>query len=1573
MNTFIQNNINFTIKDKSLYNESKHVIGGKVSSIKNDYENYNNDNNSYLINAIDIDWNDSELEYAKISNDINTLIDDNYTNVRVNTTGEFLDLLNSMSEKINYIKGKYNELYPLIMRRIVISKNENVLSATLLGEPFSVNWTSSNPNIKFADPSIPIYVGHDTYETYTGTSVRIEYRGEARKGGKFTIEPKSDIVYYPDSIICNIIWTGTEFNETTLITASKDTYISASLDCSLTIYGSPNMTSNLAISTEHVNTSGLNMSRLLSWPVGHNWSLNKNWYWRNVEIPYRFTEETDNDGELIDNIFKINLNSTEFTDNVYVTVVPLIHQYLTFTAVEDSTFKLISLNTSFEQQDYPYINYSLDNGESWNKLDLDTETPIIESGKKIMWSADFSTPENSGGGRWLEHSPGYVGNFISSAKFNVSGNIYSIIYGHQFKGHYDYARNNYRFYKLFKDSKVINASNLILPATKLAGGYYEHMFYGCTSLTTAPALPATSLAVECYAYMFSGCTNLTSAPALPASTLAENCYQYMFGNCTSLTTAPALPATTLADSCYNYMFRGCTSLTTPPVLPATTLAENCYSDMFYECTSLTSAPELPAITLAESCYANMFYRCSSLTSAPSILPATTLAKMCYYFMFTGCTSLTTAPALPATTLAKLCYYYMFKGCTSLTSAPALSATTLTYRCYYYMFNGCTSLTTAPELPASTLAEGCYYSMFYGCTSLTSAPALPATTLATECYKSMFSGCTSLTTAPVLPATILTADCYNNMFYNCSSLNYIKALFVTTPGSSYTTNWVYGVANSGTFVKSSKATWNNAFNASCIPLNNTYKWAVEYDEIIWKNQYLTLTALEDNTTFAFKNAYISCSTDNGSSWFEVAGPNTSQTIATINAGQTILFKGTETPTSSNGIGTFISNKPFNASGNAMSLLYGDNFRNQTSLLGKNYAFYNLFNNSKVVDASNLILPATTLVERCYHSMFYGCKSLTSAPELPAETLASHCCNCMFSYCTNLTTAPELTATTLADYCYYGMFEVCTSLITAPSMLPATTLATGCYKEMFYKCTNLTSAPTLPATTLVNKCYEEMFALCSSLNYIKAAFITVPDESYTGSWVYRVANSGTFVKNYKAKWPNKYDENNIPLNDTYPWGVITWDFENDVEHETYEYLALTALENDTTFTFNKNSNSNINLSYSIDGKNWTPITTSNPTTTSVSKDTTIMFKGTCTSGSINESNGGCGQFKSNNKTFNISGNIMSLVYGDDFKNQTLLNFLPFIFCRLFVSSKVVDASNLLLPATSLTEGVYHTMFASCASLITPPELPAKSLVKSCYVAMFGGCTSLTTAPSLSHITSLAEQCFNNMFSGCTSLTTAPELPVTTLSPSCYTGMFFGCTSLTTAPTLPATTLVSNCYSQMFYKCSSLNYIKAAFTTTPSEAYTNNWVYGVASSGIFDQIGNATWEIYGNNAIPTNWKLYRNGQSTFIEIHLQISVSQSTGTSSDWQNFLSNGNARLKEIYAQIGSTYVLLSSNPSPNSNFINGNLPGITVNKQFVDQTINRFNLVYTANNGQSRTYTCERNNSWPPEIWFGSSTYGLTI
>ncbi len=46
-----------------------------------------------------------------------------------------------------------------------------------------------------------------------------------------------------------------------------------------------------------------------------------------------------------------------------------------------------------------------------------------------------------------------------------------------------------------------------------------------------------------------------------------------------------------------------------------------------------------------------------------------------------------------------------------------------------------------------------------------------------------------------------------MFDQCSSLRKITAYFTTTPSTSYCRFWVRGVASSGTFVKSTAASWN----------------------------------------------------------------------------------------------------------------------------------------------------------------------------------------------------------------------------------------------------------------------------------------------------------------------------------------------------------------------------------------------------------------------------------------------------------------------------------------------------------------------------------------------------------------------------------------------------------------------------------------------------------------------------------------------------------------------------------------------------------------------------------------------
>ena len=172
--------------------------------------------------------------------------------------------------------------------------------------------------------------------------------------------------------------------------------------------------------------------------------------------------------------------------------------------------------------------------------------------------------------------------------------------------------------------------------------------------------------------------------------------------------------------------------------------------------------------------------------------------------------------------------------------------------------------------------------------------------------------------------------------------------------------------------------------------------------------------------------------------------------------------------------FSNNTPVTCTGDIRTLVDYENY--STAETG-NARFCSLFEGCTSLTSAPE-LPATTLAYYCYNSMFQNCSSLVNAPELPATTLADCCYWYMFSGCTSLVNAPELPATTLAGSCYREMFYDCTSLVNAPE-LPATTLAYTCYREMFKNCTSLVNAPELPATTLAGECYRSMFYGCTSL--------------------------------------------------------------------------------------------------------------------------------------------------------------------------------------------------------------------------------------------------------------------------------------------------------------------------------------------------------------------------------------------------------------------------------------------------------------------------------------------------------------
>ena len=226
----------------------------------------------------------------------------------------------------------------------------------------------------------------------------------------------------------------------------------------------------------------------------------------------------------------------------------------------------------------------------------------------------------------------------------------------------------------------------------------------------------------------------------------------------------------------------------------------------------------------------------------------------------------------------------------------------------------------------------------------------------------------------------------------------------------------------------------------------------------------------------------------------------------------------------------------------------------------------------------------------------------------------------------------------------------------------------------------------------------------------------------------------------------------------------------------------------------------ISYSKDsGLTWTEITTSSVgTSISVSVGDKVLFKGNNTSYATSKTAycafGG-------DSTYNIDGNIMSLIYGDNFIGQTAMTE-TYNFCSMFKQSKVVSAENLILPSTVLTEYCYRAMFSKCGSLTKAPKLPSLTLANGCYWYMF-------------------EEC-----------------------------------QIATAPDLNASTLVTECYGYMFTKCINLNYIKCLATTGFSLTNaTIGWTSNVAATGTFVKDANTNWTT-GSTGIPNGWTVVIDG---------------------------------------------------------------------------------------------------------------------
>lgn len=192
---------------------------------------------------------------------------------------------------------------------------------------------------------------------------------------------------------------------------------------------------------------------------------------------------------------------------------------------------------------------------------------------------------------------------------------------------------------------------------------------------------------------------------------------------------------------------------------------------------------------------------------------------------------------------------------------------------------------------------------------------------------------------------------------------------------------------------------------------------------------------------------------------------------------------------------------------------------------------------------------------------------------------------------------------------------------------------------------------------------------------------------------------------------------------------------------------------------------------------------------------------------------------NDDFILSGNIMSLIDQNNFGNLTKIpenGSFRSLFCSVYgygIYCNISDASNLKLPATTLSNDCYESMFFNSSLLVKAPQvLPAETLSTTCYANMFSGNSALISAPKINAKT-LANGCCNSMFQECTSLVNPPEADFTESAPAplCFARMFDGCGALTKAIKLSDKPLQELCYYYMFSSCALLEITDAENSST------------------------------------------------------------------------------------------------------------------------------------------------------------------
>ena len=327
-----------------------------------------------------------------------------------------------------------------------------------------------------------------------------------------------------------------------------------------------------------------------------------------------------------------------------------------------------------------------------------------------------------------------------------------------------------------------------------------------------------------------------------------------------------------------------------------------------------------------------------------------------------------------------------------------------------------------------------------------------------------------------------------------------------------------------------------------------------------------------------------------------------------------------------------------------------------------------------------------------------------------------------------------------------------------------------------------------------------------SYTPVTFDNIGGGEHTITIIYRKDVSG-----------NVYDDRGYVLIDK-NFSSFGEESGSDNQQQQSSYLTMHALEDGFQAMLNANS-----CKYRIDDSTEWVTLAAGSYTPSINTGQKISFKA---EGIYPTSSAGIGTFTMT-KSCDLSGNCMSMLFGDTANTNYSLSGYDYAFYRLFYNNTYIrKVSKNFLPAMALSNNCYSNMFRGCSNLTEAPDLPALTLTSYAYYMMFYGCESLTDAPNIL-ATTLGYQC-------------------------CYY-MFANCGELINGPDLFARTLTSYCYYYMFSNCLNLFKIKMLATDISASGCLTKWMHKVEKvGGLFYKHVDATWDRTGADGVPNKWNI-------------------------------------------------------------------------------------------------------------------------